>query len=334
MKKIILAGDAGATNTELALYSVENDGLKILYSEKYKSAEYVSLFEIINKFIVDKKLKPVAACIGAPGPVFDGKIISTNIPWEIDETELGNKLGIPDLKIVNDLEAAAAAIPAMNHDSLELIYRGNDKMNDGNKMVIAPGTGLGMSILIHTKDGYSVIPTEGGHEDFAPGSDIEIELLKFLTKKYGHVSVERVVSGLGILNIYEFLLTQSQFKDSGNFFKENDINDIAAKISEEAVKGESEICVYTLEIFATALARACSNKVLSVNAAGGVYLCGGIPHKILKILSGRKFSEAYLNKGRLRYYIEPVPVYVVKDGSAGLKGAAVIAERIIKSGIE
>jgi len=334
MKKIILAGDAGATNTELALFSVENDGLKILCSEKYKSAEHGSLFDIINKFTGDKKVKPAAACIGAPGPVFDGKIISTNIPWEIDETELGNKLGIPYLKIVNDLEAAAVAIPAMNPGSFEIIYSGNGKMNDGNKMVIAPGTGLGMAILIHTKDGYSVIPTEGGHSDYAPVTDMEIELLKYLKKKFGRVSPERVISGLGILNIYEFLLTKSEYGSEDNYFERDDIKDIAAKISNESMNSENEICIKVMDIFISSLAVLCSSKVLGINASGGVYLCGGIPHKILKLLIDGKFSEAYLNKGRLKYYIEPVPVYVVKDGSAGLKGAALIAERIIKSGIE
>ena len=334
MKKIILAGDAGATNTELAIFSVENDGLEILYSDKYKSAEYGSLHEIIKNFIDTAKLIPDAACIGAPGPVFDGKIISTNIPWEIDETELGKKLGIPDLKIVNDLEAAAVAIPAMDPASFEIIYSGNGKMNDGNKMVIAPGTGLGMAILIHTKDGYSVIPTEGGHSDYAPVTDIEIELLKFLKKKFGRVSPERVISGLGILNIYEFLLTKSEYSASENYFEREDLNDIAAKISNEGMKGGNEICIKVMDIFISSLAALCSSKVLGVNASGGVYLCGGIPHKILKLLSDGKFSEAYLNKGRLRYYIEPVPVYVVKDESAGLKGSALIAERIIKSGIE
>ncbi|HAY32804.1 MAG TPA: glucokinase [Ignavibacteria bacterium] len=334
MKKIILAGDAGATNTELALFSIENDGLKVLFSEKYKSAEHVSLYEIINKFISDKKVNPSAACIGVPGPVFGGKIISTNIPWEIDETELGNKLGIPNMKIVNDLEAAAAAIPNMNPGSLEIIYAGNGKTNYGNKMVIAPGTGLGMAILIHNKDGYSVIPTEGGHSDYAPVTDIEIELLKFLKMKFGRVSPERVISGLGILNIYEFLLTKKEFGNSENYFEKSEFKDIAAKISEEALNSGNDICIKVMDIFISSLAALCSSKVLGVNASGGVYLCGGIPRKILKLLSDGKFTEAYLNKGRLKYYIEPVPVYVVRESSAGLKGAALIAGRFIKSGIE
>lgn len=325
MEKIILAGDAGATKTELAVYKCSNGVQNVVSTLKFESKAYSSLIEIIKLFLNSVGMKPDAGCIGVPGPVINGKVVSTNIPWELDEKNLSNNLNIPVFKLVNDLEAAATAIPEMDSKYLVKIYKGKGPAKDGNKMVIAPGTGLGQAILVYNDGKYNVISNEGGHADFAPVTDIEIELLKFLKSKLGHVSIERVISGIGILNIYEFLLTKDEFKDSENYFNDSSINDIAAKISEEGINGSSIICEKVLKIFVSSLAELCGSKVLSMNATGGVYLCGGIPSKILKILSTEKFAGSYLNKGRLSYYIEPVPVYVVTDDSAGLRGAVMLA---------
>ncbi|MBS1518160.1 MAG: glucokinase [Bacteroidetes bacterium] len=325
MEIIILAGDAGATKTELALIGFSSGKFRFLKSEKYISSDFNSISGIIKTFLNSAELMPAAACIGVPGPVKEGKVISTNIPWEIDEKIISEVHKISCFKVVNDLEAIATAIPETENKFLTRIYKGKEAKKNGNKMIIAPGTGLGQAILVYAGDGYNVISTEGGHADFAPVTDIEIDLLKYLKTKFGHVSIERVISGIGIQNIYEFLLTRDEFKNSVNYFEQKEIRDIPAKISEEALKGNSSICSKTIEIFVSALGELCGSKVLSTNAKGGVYLCGGIPPKIIRKLTGGTFARSYLNKGRLSYFVEPVPVYVVSDESAGIRGAAVIA---------
>lgn len=326
---MILSGDAGATKTELALYEQNLKDLKLITSEKFLSREFSSPEEMIRKFLAGKNEFIDSACIGIPGPVDNGKVRSTNLPWELDEKELSGKLNITMFKLANDLECLATSVNFITEDNLIKISNGIVKSKDTqNKVVIAPGTGLGQAALIYGGNGYKVVATEGGHSDFAPSDETEDELLKYLRKKFGHVSYERIASGSGILNIFEFLRSNEKYTVNSELEQKIKAGDPAAVISEEGISGRSVICEKTIDIFVSVLGAQAGNMVLNYKATGGVYLGGGIPFKIINKLKEGKFLKAFLNKGRLSYLPEAAPVYVIKNESAGTFGAAVIASEL------
>lgn len=326
---MILAGDAGATKTELSLYEHVQGKLKPIASEKFSSCDFKNPGEMIRKFLKERSEVIDSACIGIPGPVVNGKVRPTNLPWELDEKNLSVKLNIPLFKLANDLECLATAVNVISENDLikispESIYADNLQ----NKVILAPGTGLGQAGLIYTESGYKIVANEGGHADFAPTDETETELLIYLREKFGHVSYERIASGSGILNIYEFLKSEKKYAVSGELAGRLKSEDPAAVISDEGISGRSLICEKTMDIFVSVLGAQAGNMVLNYKATGGVYLGGGIPIKIIKKLKEGGFIKSFLNKGRLRYLPEASPVYVIKNESAGTFGAAVIASEL------
>lgn len=327
---MILAGDAGATKTELALFKEENGKLEKQFSEKYFSKEFFSLEDIIFLFLnnIDDKIE--AACVGVPGPVINGEVKSTNLLWELDEKVLSEKLNIKKFNLANDVVAMATAVPYLTYKDLITIYKVN-KNEKGNKIILAPGTGLGQAALFYDKGEFKVISSEGGHSDFAPTDEIEIELLKYLQRKFGHVSYERVASGQGLVNVFNFLKYMNYDSVNEDFLKRLNEEDPAAVISDEALSKKSKICEKALDIFVSVLGSQAGNMVLNLNATGGVYIGGGIPMKIIDKLVDGIFVKSFLNKGRLRYLVEKTPVYVIKDTSIGLYGAAILANENLKN---
>ncbi|HMQ68961.1 MAG TPA: glucokinase [Ignavibacteria bacterium] len=321
---MILSGDAGATKTELALCKVQNGKISILHSERYSSAEFRSLGDIVKKFLSKKNINVDSACIGAPGPKIKKKIISTNLPWILDENKLSRNLNIKNFKLLNDLEALAYSIEQTKKSDLITLHKGKPGNANDNIAVIAPGTGLGQAALIFDvrSNKYIIVPAEGGHSDFAPFNDLEYGLYKFLKKKYGHVSWERVVSGMGIVNIYDYLAATGNYKPDKKLTGRFRSEDKAAVISSDAKAGKSKICVDVLDIFVSALGRQAGNMVMNFKSTGGVYIGGSIPMENISFLKKEIFVKSFLNKGRLSYLTKMTPVYVISDQTSSLKGAA------------
>lgn len=322
---MILAGDAGASKTELAVFEKQDTGLNKICFEIFKSKEYESLESMVYEFVRKNKLNLEKACIGIPAPVIDGKAKATNINWDIDAEKISKIAGINNLKIVNDLEALSAYVIKMPEDKFFAVYNGKDKRELCNKAILAPGTGLGQAALIFNGKKYITLTTEGGHTDFAPVNEIEIEMLKYLLKKYDHVSYEKVASGIGLLSIYDFLIESGFGKSDDSIEQRFLIEDKAKVITDEAVNNFNSVCKKALDIFISVLGRQAGNMVLNYNAVSGVYIGGGIPIKIPEMFKGKIFLKSYLDKGKLGYMPEAAPVYLINDISAGTFGAAVIA---------
>jgi glucokinase len=270
-----------------------------------------------------------AACFGVPGPVNRGVVKATNLPWTLSEEELKRELGIQKIRLVNDLVAYTAAIPFFSRADLLVLHEGSAERSKSLSCVLAPGTGLGMAFL-HTLNGVPhPLPSEGGHANFAPNSDLEIELLKYLKKEFPtSVSCERLLCGPGLHNIYRFLRDTGVQKESPLAHERMEKENPAAVISSLALDRSDPLCEQALDLFVAILGAHASNLVLTFLATGGVYLGGGIPPKITAKLTDGTFMRAFLNKEKLVEVVRQTPVFVIKDDKAALLGAAVLANRL------
>ncbi len=321
----LLAGDVGGTKANLALFEHGKGGkLTLVRNKRYPSADYGGLEEIVAKFLAKSGDRVQGVCFGVPGVVRNNRAQPTNLKWEIDGASLASELGTNHVVLINDLAANAAGIAELADDDFETLQDGLVSPV-GNRCIISPGTGLGEAGLFW--DGTRHLPwaSEGGHANFAPRSELEIELLCYLQARFGHVSIERVASGLGIQNIYAFL------RDSGHgqetpavveAFKKDDPGKVIEGAAEE---GTCKMCSQAIEIFAHALANEAANLALKTMATGGVYFGGGIPAKMLWKLRGSAFISDFNAKGRLESLMESMPVKVVLNDQAALLGAARIA---------
>lgn len=321
----ILAGDAGGTKTELELFIFSEGELKSVMSRSYSSRNYRSLEGILIDFTNSSSSKADACCIGVPGPVSDGVSKATNLPWQIEEKNLSKNSGIKNCLLANDLEIIAHSLPYLSESDLNCIHPGSGLTASGNKAVIAPGTGLGQALVIENNGKSIVVSTEGGHADFAPQHELQIRLLKYLMKKFGHVSCERILSGPGICNIFDFLVDEMGMKADIEIEKQIAVDDKAKVISESAVNGKSEVCSQTMNIFVSVLGAHAGNIALTTNTSGGIYLGGGIPKKIIGLIQSEIFKKAYLSKGRLSNYVMNCSVYVITHNNPGILGAARLA---------
>jgi len=324
MRKI-LAGDIGGTKSTLGLYCPEKGPRHPLALKTYASAAYPNLAALVDDFLSHSPPIIAAACFGVAGPVLDDRTRITNLPWVIEAHALADILRVPNVRLLNDLVAMAAAIPLLNEpDDLHTIHRGCPSPT-GNRAVIAPGTGLGESFLVWTGEAYTPQPSEGGHADFAPQTAMEVELLRHLQAKMGHVSVERVCSGLGIQNIYSFLRDTGAAAEPPDLAAElSSLGDPTPAIIAHALqeRGRQGICVQTLEIFCSALGAEAGNLALKTMATGGVYLGGGIPPRILPFLQDPAFSQSFIDKGRFSGFMARIPLYCILRSDAALIGAA------------
>lgn len=315
---LVIAGDVGATKTNLALFNTEGGQLVNVKEAQYPSKEFDSLADMLKVFCSELPL-PDAVSIGVAGPVFNNKAILTNLSWEIDGNLLVGQIGIPDIHIINDLEATAWGLAMLTEKDISIIHKGSG-LPTGNGAIIAPGTGLGEAGLYWDGVSYHPFATEGGHGDFAPRDELDVELFYFLNEKFGHVSWERLLSGPGIENIYSFLRDKKKKEEPAWLAKEMENEDPAAVISQHTDK--APICGETMELFIRYLARESANLVLKFNATGGLFIGGGISPKILPLFSQNKFYDAYCQSGRLNFLLEKVPLQIILNDKTAMLGAA------------
>jgi glucokinase len=289
---------------------------------RFANRDFASLLNIIKAYLEKTNIKPSLTSFGIAGPVNDGRVNVTNLPWTVDVQEISQILGDIPAYLLNDLEAIAYSIPTLQESDLTSIKAGG-REEEGPIAVIAPGTGLGEAFLFWDGQRYRPIPSEGGHTDFAPATSLELELLTYLHTKMKHVSYERVCSGLGIPNLYNF------FRDTGKYPEPDWLHhklagqtDKTPTIMRVGMEGTAEICVATLGMFMGILGSEAGNLVLQALATGGVYLGGGIPPRILNFLKGGPFLEAFTRKGRFSELLVQVPVDVIINDQAALFGAA------------
>lgn len=328
---MILAGDVGGTKVHLALYNFAGGKLVPVRDHKFPATHYKCLDDIVKEFLAaEKTSKPeiIASCFGCPGPVRDGRLKLTNLPWTLDARDLQKSLGIEHIFLINDLEANGYGIPELASDKVFTLHQG-DPGAVGHRGLVSAGTGLGECLLIW--DGqrhlHTPLPSEGGHADFAARTDREIALLEYLRRTLsGRVSFERVVSGLGIKNIYSFLRDDQKMEEPSWLRDRMAAEDPNAVIGQCAEDGSSEICFETLQIFTGAFGAEAGNVALKVLASGGIYLGGGIAPKILKTMQNGTFTQGFLDKGRLSPLLETIPVRIILDDTCALLGAAAYAE--------
>ncbi len=317
---MILAGDIGGTNTRLAVFADEAGGLRVMAEAKYPSPKFSSLDEIVADFLKARNLPITHGGFGVAGPVRNGRTQAVNLPWVVDAAALARLMGISFVALVNDLEAIAHGLAVLAPADYVVLQAGDPQA--GNTAVIAPGTGLGEAGLCWDGSRHLPFATEGGHSSFAPSDELEDELLRHLRQRFHHVSWERVLSGPGLFNIYEFLRDTGRGAEPPWLAEEMKNSDPSGRISQAALEGKSELCVLALERFVRLLGAEAGNLALKTMARGGVYLAGGIPPKILPKLRSPAFLEAFCSKGRMRQLLEAMPVCVILNEQTALRGAA------------
>ena len=323
---MILAGDVGGTKVHLALYDFTDGNLKHKTDKQYPAKDYSGLEEIVKEFLGSNN-KVTAACFGVPGPVRAGRLRLTNLPWTLDSRELAAGLGIQHVFLINDLEANGYGVAELSSEQIYTLSDG-DASQIGNRALIAAGTGLGEGILAWNGRMHVPYPSEGGHTDFGPRTEEEIELLRFLKRKYnGRVSYERVVSGMGLTNIYEFLRDDRGMEEPKWLADEiARVHDPNGVITQMALSAKSELCSKALDMMVSIYGAEAGNLALKVLSVGGLYVGGGIAPRILEKLKDGTFMKAFVDKGRLSQLLVNMPVRIILDSRAALMGAAAYGE--------
>lgn len=318
---MILAGDIGGTNARLAFFDVMNGSFRLVSASVFPSKEYRNLDEIVAKFVDSSSIHPDVACFGVAGPVRNGRVETSNLPWVIESKRLADELKLKKAVLINDLEANAWGIPTLAPADIVALNQVSGNPT-GNQAVISAGTGLGEAGMYWDGAQHQVFACEGGHTDFAPRNQLEMELLKYLSTRYGHVSYERVVSGHGLVNIFQFLRDSGRGTEPKWLTDEMLHMDPAAAISRSAMEGSCELCVQALDLFVSIYGAEAGNLALKLMATGGVYLGGGIAPKILPKLMSPLFMQSFLSKGRMQALLEGMPVRVIVNDKTALMGAA------------
>lgn len=320
----ILAGDIGGTKTNLGIFVMGKRRPAMKAFKSYPSIEYSCLEEIINAFLSENRYRVKKACFGVAGPVNKGICKTTNIPWIVNASKIKKIFVMEDVRLINDLSAMAAAVPYLTGSEIHVINKAKPEKN-GNISLIAPGTGLGQGLLIYSENGYIPVPSEGGHVDFAPNNALESALLRYLWAQYEHVSLERIISGMGIINIYDYLKSTGKYKEPRWLALKIKNDDPARVINESARQKGHKLCLKTIDIFLSILGATAGNLALTALSKGGVYIGGGIPPKLLWRIKKDIFMKAFTGKGRFRGIMEKIPVNMILNKNAGLLGAAITA---------
>lgn len=355
---MILAGDIGGTKTNLALYDWTTERVEPILEDSFHSADYKTLEEIIEEFLsmplpkppaedelddapveapteettetpepAPEPIKLTAACFGVAGPVIDNRCRTTNLPWVIDGAVLAERFTIPQVRLLNDLEATAHGLLLLHADEITVLNAGAPPKKKQALALIAAGTGLGECILYWDGTRYRPMPSEGGHADFAPNSDSEIDLLRHLRGSYLHVSYERIVSGPGLHAIYEYL--RDTKKNEPTWLAEKiKAGNPAAEIADAGLKGQAEIATQALDLFASIYGAEAGNLALKALTLDGVYVAGGIAPKLLKKLQDGSFMRGFTNKGRYKRIMSQIPVKIVMNDKTALLGAASMAAQL------
>lgn len=321
---MILAGDIGGTKTNLGLFDIVDGTMTLRREQSYPSRNYPGLESIIDEFTSGAGVV-TAACVGVAGPVIEGRSTTTNLPWHVDSQSLASLLKLHSVALINDLEATAHGIAELKPD--EFVNLNEGTAEPGNAALIAAGTGLGTASLFW--DGRELMPSasEGGHVDFAPRNQIEIQLLQDQLTRHRHVSVERVLSGPGLFVIYEFLRDINYARESSAVAERFKGRDPSSVVANAALAGECELCVKALDMFAGIYGAVAGNIALQLKATAGVYVGGGIAPKIIEKLRDGTFMKAFIAKGRLSSLLEAIPVRVIMNDKTALLGAARVAAK-------
>src|SRR5215475_11816750 len=320
---MLIAGDIGGTKTDLAIYSPESGPHTPLAQTEVHSADYPSLQAMVKEFLAQVNMSVDVASFDVAGPVINGHVKTTNLPWVLDEQTLANDLGLKAAHLLNDLEAVARAVPVLRTEDVITINKG-EPVSNGPIAIIAPGTGLGESFLTWDGSQYVAHSSEGGHSDFAPTDERQIRLLGYLLPRFGHVGVERVCSGIGIPNIYEFLRDEEKIPERPEIAQLiASAKDHTKAIVEAAFdpQAPSELCRTTVDLLASILASEAGNLALKVLATGGVYLAGGVALHLVKFFEEPQFVQTFTRKGRFKDLMERIPIHVITTRAA-LLGAA------------
>ena len=321
---MILAGDIGGTSTRLACFEVQKGRLVNLTEKTFPSRKFKTLEEIVATFARGLKFHVRHACFGIAGPVQNGRVQATNLPWEIESTVLAEVAGLASATLINDLEANAYGVEVLRPEEFVTLNPG-DPNAAGNQAVIAAGTGLGEAGMFWDGTRHRPFACEGGHCDFAPCTELESALLEYLKKKFGRVSYERVLSGPGLYNIYQFLRDTGVKKESADIAAQMKETDPSMVISRAALAEADPLCTQTLDLFVTFYGSEAGNLALKIMSTGGVFLGGGIAPKILEKLKSPLFMENFLDKGRMRPLLQAMPVRVITNENTALLGAALCA---------
>jgi glucokinase len=320
---MLIAGDIGGTKTDLAIYSIESGPHAPVAEIEVHSADYPSLQAMVTEFLSQVKISVDVASFDVAGPVINGRVKTTNLPWVMDESTLAADLNLKAVHLINDLEAVALSVPALRPQDVLTINKGQAVAN-GPIAVIAPGTGLGESFLTWNGSNYIAHGSEGGHSDFAPTDERQIRLLQYLLPRFGHVGVERVCSGIGVPNIYEFLRDEEKITERPEVAQSiASAKDHTKAIVEAALDPQhpSELCLATVDLLTSVLASEAGNLALKVLATGGVYLAGGVALHLMKLLERPQFVETFTRKGRFKDLMERMPIHIITTRAA-LVGAA------------
>jgi glucokinase len=320
-RTLVLAGDIGGTKTNLGLFVRGKRRPLPKVIERYSSRRAANLENIIKRFLERHPVSIASACFGIAGPVVNGQCKTTNLPWDVSEGRIKRRFRWNHVHLINDLMATAQAIPLLHRNEVLALNRIKTRKGQ-NLSLVAPGTGLGEALLVFQNGQYIPMSSEGGHADFSPNSEAEITLWRDLHKKFGHVSIERVLSGPGLLNIYSWLKDSGQYKEPVWLARKIKEMDPARVIAEAAMNKKSPLCIKSLNMLVCILGAVAGNLALTGMTTGGVYLGGGIPPKVLPILKKGVFMKAFTDKGRFRGFLEKIPVRVILNDKAALLGAA------------
>jgi glucokinase len=320
----VLAGDVGGTKTNLALFQSHGENLELIREMTFHSSNYPSCLEILKQFLSEIEKsgipKPKRVCLGVAGPVVQGKVEITNLSWNLDIEDIRQTTGIKEVSLINDLEATAYGLAGLGPDDFITIHEGN-RENKGNMAILAPGTGLGEAGLFWDGASYHPFSTEGGHADFAPRSQTDMDIFHYLQRKYGIISWERVIAGPAIHDIYLFFLEARSRVQPPWLKEEMEREDPSAVISRAALEEKDSVCQETLQIFVRYLARESSNLALKMKATGGLFLGGGIPPKISPLLQVNVFYDNFLDCDRMQHLLKNIPIRIILNSNAALIGA-------------
>ncbi|MFQ5442603.1 MAG: glucokinase [Thermodesulfobacteriota bacterium] len=329
-EKIILAADVGGTKTFIGTFAVGEGLIKALRVERFVNADFSSIEEVVQAFLEDEAGTIDAASFGVASPVLENRARLTNIDWVIDGPALAERFGIKRLELINDLVATGWGVGGLSGGELDTINRGVKR--EGNAALIAAGTGLGEAVLYWDGKSHRPSSSEGGHSDFAPRSEVEIELLRYLMKKFGHVSYERVLSGMGLVNIFSFFMEREGKELGADLKRRFDAEGAAKVISDEAVNGGESAAASALELFLKIYGAEAANLALKSMSIGGLYIGGGIAPKIFKEREKEMFMKSFLDKGRFGELLSGMPVHLIMKESTALYGAARYAAGLVSGG--
>ena len=319
---MILTGEIGATRTRLAAFDTEGNKLQCVVEKTYLSQEHAGLTELITGFIKTEGIPVHSACFGVAGPVTAGRSKISNLPWTIDRRELASQLKLDSVGLINDLEAYAYGIDALDSKDFITLSEGAEDA-EGNRAVISARTGLGVAGMYWDGFRHHPFACEGGHADFAPRNKLDMELLTYLQGKHGRVSCERILSGPGIKNIYDFLRDTKKVEEPPDLREQmSQSPDPPALISKLAAEGKSPICDQTMSLFVTIYGAETGNCALHFMSTGGIFIGGSIAAKNINKMKDPAFMKSFLDKGRMTPLLKQMPVKIVLNDDSGIIGAA------------